>query len=80
MAFSRIMDVSKTFLYEPLSFGFVVKATTTAMLVMGFLKFIKSLTERSPYEHIPGPKPSTMLGTSFCVQKMPDSSLIHGAH
>ena len=80
MDFSRIMDVSKPFLYEPLNFGFVVKATTTAMLVVGFLKFIKSLTERSPYDHIPGPKPSTKLGMSSFDQKIPDGSLIRGAY
>jgi len=80
MAFSRIVDVSKPFGYEPLNFGFVVKATATAMLVVGFLKFIKSLTERSPYDHIPGPKPSTILGMSSSMQKMVDGSLIHGAY
>ena len=65
-SFSRIMDISESF-YELLSSGCVIKVTTTAMLVVGFLKFIKSLTERSPYDHIPGPKPSTMFGTSSGV-------------
>lgn len=63
MDFFWIMDNSKPFYYEPLSFGFAVKATTAAVLVVWLLKFIKSLTERSPYDHIPGPKPSTMFGT-----------------
>jgi hypothetical protein len=77
---SRIMDVSEPFRDEPLSFGFVVKATTAAILVMRFLKFIKSLTKHLPYDYIPGPKPSTKFGTSYFVQKMPDGSLILGAY
>jgi hypothetical protein len=74
------MGVSEPLLYELLSFGLLVKATTAAMLIVGFLKFIKSLTKRSPYDYIPGPKPSTMIGTLSCVQKMPDGSLIYGAY
>jgi len=75
---STIVNASEPFLNEPLSFGFMAKATIAAMLVVGFLKFIKSLTARSPYDHIPGPKPSTMFGTSSCVHKIPDGSLILG--
>jgi len=40
----------------------LVKVASIGLLVVLILKFIKSLTTRSPYENIPGPKPSSMLG------------------
>jgi len=70
--------ISEPFRNEPLSFGVVVKATIAAVLVVGFLKFIKSLTARSPYDHIPGPKPSTMFGKSSWLHKISNGSLILG--
>jgi len=40
----------------------LVKAASIGLFVVLIFKIIKSLTTRSPYEHIAGPKPSSMLG------------------
>jgi len=49
---------------EPLG---VVNVAAIGLFVMMVLKIIKSLTARSPYEHIPGPKPSSMLGMTDLI-------------
>jgi len=55
MLFSQLMQT----LNDPLG---LVKVASIGLFVVLILKIIKSLTTRSPYEHIPGPKPSSMLG------------------
>lgn len=62
MDFSRILHPNLPFL--SLSLGLVSKAASVGVLVVLILKVVTILTRRSPYEHIHGPKPSSMLGKS----------------
>lgn len=61
MGFSGVVHTA-LFPVSQLDVGALVKAFSVGVLIVLVLKFIKSLTTRSPYDHIPGPEPSSMFG------------------
>ncbi|KDR84606.1 hypothetical protein GALMADRAFT_237500 [Galerina marginata CBS 339.88] len=61
MGFSEILHTTFSSATE-LDLGILVKAASVGLLVVLVLKFVKSLTTRSPYDHLPGPQPSSVFG------------------
>ncbi|KAF8958854.1 cytochrome P450 [Flammula alnicola] len=77
MGFSQVMQQSSLFTNGALDLGLVVKAASVGVLVVLILKFIKSLTTRSPYEHIPGPQPSSSMLGYLLDMHNPDDTDFH---
>lgn len=64
MGYSHVIDAILPQLGQ-MDIGAIAKAFLVGVLVVLVMKIIKSLTERSPYEYIPGPEPSSAFG-EFC--------------
>ncbi|PPQ73814.1 hypothetical protein CVT26_012155 [Gymnopilus dilepis] len=75
MGYSHVIDAILPQLGR-MDIGAIVKAFLVGVLVVLVMKLIKSLTERSPYEYIPGPEPSSAFGYLLDMHK-PDNLDFH---